>query len=299
MNYRRRVTLRTLVVGLSACGLAASLATAVSLPGSVTTAAGRHVDVGLIRYQSGTAPNLPAPRPPTTPTTPGAPATPGVTTTPTNGYSFNWSGYVATSSTNQYFTEVTAGWTVPTLTCTAEDRIDSLWVGLDGWTNSTVEQDGTSAQCFEGKAVYYSWYEMYPAGTVEVGTTVHPGDKISASVTRTGTSYKMSLLDSTTAGNNISVTKTCALATCSDTSAEWIVERPEYSSTGIVPLAQFSPITFSGSRATGGTITSGAISQFSATHIEMVDSTDTYNLETTGALNAAGIGWGDSWLNSY
>jgi len=286
MNYRRRVTLKTLVVSLSACGLAACLATAVSLPGSVTTAAGKHGAVGLIRYQSGTAPNLPAPPPP------------GAPTTPTTGYSYNWSGYAATSSTSHYFTKVVGAWTVPTLACTPEDRIDSLWVGLDGWTNDTVEQDGTSAQCFEGTAVYYSWYEMYPAGTVEVGTTVHPGDKILASVTRTGTSYKMSLLDSTTAGNNIGSTQTCALATCSDTSAEWIVERPAYG-TGIVPLAQFSPITFSSSRATGGTITNGSISQFSATHIEMIDSTDTYNLETTGALNAAGTGWGDSWLNSY
>jgi hypothetical protein len=213
--------------------------------------------------------------------------------------SYNWSGYAATSTTSQYFTKVVGAWTVPTVTCTPEDRIASLWVGFDGWNDSTVEQEGTSVQCFQGKAVYYSWYEMFPAGTVEVGATVHPGDRILAAITRTGTSYKMALLDSTTAGNNVSVTKTCALATCKDTSAEWIIERPEYSSTGITPFAQVSPITFTSSTASGGTIVSGSISKFTPTQVEMIDSTLTYQLDNVGALNGAGTGFGDSWLNSY
>jgi acyl-CoA reductase-like NAD-dependent aldehyde dehydrogenase len=106
-------------------------------------------------------------------------------------------------------------------------------------------------------------------------------------------------LDATTTGNNISVTKTCALATCLDTSAEWIVERPEYSSTGIAPFAQVTPTTFTSSTATGGTITAGAISKFSPTQLEMIDSTATYALDDAGALNAAGTGFGVSWLNSY
>jgi hypothetical protein len=255
------------------------------LPGGVPTAAGKHVDTGLMRFQTGTAPNLPAPPRPT--------ALGAATSS-----SYNWSGYAATSTTSQYFTKVVGAWTVPTLTCTPEDRIASLWVGLDGWSDGTVEQGGTSAQCFENKPVYYSWYEMYPAGTVEVGSSVHAGDKITASMTRTGTSYKMALVDTTTAGNNISVTKICALATCKDTSAEWIVERPAYS-TGVVPFAQVSPITFGSSTATGGTITGGSISKFTHFQINMVDSTNTYDLDTTSALNVAGTGFGDSWLNSY
>ena len=85
-------------------------------------------------------------------------------------------------------------------------------------------------------------------GTIEVGTTLKPGDKISASVTRTGTSYALKLTDSTTSGNNISVTKTCALATCKDTSAEWISERPSFS-IGIVPQAHYNAFKLtSGSR---------------------------------------------------
>ncbi len=82
------------------------------------------------------------------------------------------------SSTNGTFTKVSGAWTVPTVTCTNEDRITSDWVGLDGFSSSTVEQDGTVSQCFEGQAVYYTWYEMYPAGTIAVGTSVAAGDKI-------------------------------------------------------------------------------------------------------------------------
>jgi len=284
----RRVNIRTLLVCVSACGLGAGVATAVTLPGGAPTAAGKYVDVGSTRFQAGTAPNLPAPEP-----------RPQTISGSTATYSFNWSGYAATSTTDQYFTKVVGAWTVPSVTCTSEDRIVSVWVGLDGWNDTTVEQDGTSAQCFEGTPVYYSWYEMYPAGTVEVGSAVKPGDKIIASITRTGTSYKAALVDSTTAGNNISATKTCALATCLDTSAEWIAERPEYSSTGIVPLAQFTPIAFTSSTASGGTITGGAISKFTNDQIEILDSTQTYILDTTKALNAAGTGFSDSWDNSY
>ena len=282
----RRVSLRTLIVCLSACGLSAGVATAISLPGGVPTAAVSHLAAGPSPSETGTAPNLPAPPRPTA-------------LAANTADSYNWSGYAATSTTDQYFTQIVGAWQVPTVTCTAEDRIASVWVGLDGYNDSTVEQDGTESQCYEGKPIYYSWYEMYPAGTIEVGTTVHPGDVILAAIVRSGTNYTLELDDLTTAGNNISVTKSCALTTCLDTSAEWIIERPDYASTGIAPLAQYSPITFAYSSASGGTISNGSISKFSPTQVEMIDSTDAYLLETTGALNSAGNGFSDAWINSY
>ncbi len=125
------------------------------------------------------------------------------------------------------------------MTCTAEDRITSDWVGLDGFSSSTVEQDGTVSQCFEGRAVYYTWYEMYPAGTIAVGTTVAAGDKIKASVSRSGSAYTLALTDSTRGANSFTRHATCATTTCPDTSAEWIAERPAYS-IGIAPEAQFA-----------------------------------------------------------
>jgi Peptidase A4 family len=211
--------------------------------------------------------------------------------------SFNWSGYADTATKNQTFTKVSGAWTTPSVTCNAEDQITSNWVGLDGFNSNTVEQLGTISWCFQNAPVYFTWYEMFPAGTVEVGTALKPGDKISASVTRTGTSYALKLTDSTTAGNNISVTKTCALATCVDTSAEWISERPSFS-IGIVPQAHYNAfkLTSGSVTANGKTTTIGAGPGVNS--ITMIDATQTYNLNTVSALTG-GNAFSTTWKNSY
>ena len=210
---------------------------------------------------------------------------------------YNWSGYADTSGTHQAFTKVSGSWTTPSVTCSAEDQITSNWVGLDGFNSNTVEQLGTISWCFQGKPVFFTWYEMYPAGTTEVGTTVQPGDKIAASVTRTGTSYALKLTDSTHTGNNISVTKTCALATCLDTSAEWISERPSFS-IGIVPQAHYNAfkLTSGSVTASGKTTTIGAGPGVNS--ITMIDATQTYNLNTVSTLTA-GNAFSTTWKNSY
>ena len=211
--------------------------------------------------------------------------------------SFNWSGYADTATKHQTFTKVSGAWTTPSVTCNAEDQITSDWVGLDGFNSNTVEQLGTISWCFQGAPTYFTWYEMFPKGTVEVGTALKPGDKISASVTRTGTSYALKLTDATTAGNNISVTKTCALATCVDTSAEWISERPSFS-IGIVPQAHYNAfkLTAGSVTANGTTTTIGAGPGVNS--ITMVDATNTYNLNTVSALTG-GNAFSTTWKNSY
>jgi len=211
--------------------------------------------------------------------------------------SFNWSGYADTATKHQTFTKVSGAWTTPSVTCNAEDQITSDWVGLDGFNSNTVEQLGTISWCFQGAPTYFTWYEMFPKGTVEVGTALKPGDKISASVTRTGTSYALKLTDATTAGNNISVTKTCALATCVDTSAEWISERPSFS-IGIVPQAHYNAfkITAGSVTANGHTTTIGAGPGVNS--ITMVDATNTYNLNTASTLTT-GNAFSTTWKNSY
>lgn len=213
---------------------------------------------------------------------------------------YNWSGYADSSSTPQEFSAVSGKWIVPTATCTSEDRITATWVGLDGFLNGTVEQDGTSEQCFQGTAFYYSWYEMYPSGSIVVASTVKPGDKITASVKRTGTSYALKVTDSTTSGNNISVTKTCALATCTDESAEWIGERPVLSTTGMVPLAQYKPaLSFTSASETAGGTTQTISTGPSPNQIFMIDSTGNYELATPSSLNSTGNAFTDTWHNSY
>jgi Peptidase A4 family len=233
-------------------------------------------------------PNIPAPG-----------RTPHVVGNVTQADSFNWSGYADTSTTPQFFSAVSGSWTVPAVTCSSEDRIVSTWVGLDGANDDTVEQDGTSSQCFEHVALYYSWYEMYPAGSVEVGAGVQANDAISASVVRSGTSYTLKLTDSTTSGNNIDQTASCSASTCLDESAEWINERPAYS-TGIVPLAQFkTPWSATASAVTGGGKSGNPHTVGTEEELSMIDSTETYFLATPTGLTDSDTAFTVHWHNSY
>jgi hypothetical protein len=195
---------------------------------------------------------------------------------------------------------VSGKWTEPAITCpTKEQQITVFWIGIDGWNSGTVEQDGTLAQCFEGTAFYYTWWEMYPTNSIQtVGTTVKPGDKITATVVKTGTNYALTVTDATTSGNNISTTQSCAAATCVDASAEWIAEAPG-GPRGEYPLADFKKWTASAASVTSGS-TKGNIKSFPDDEITMVSSfSGGYALATPGALNAAGTGFPVTWDNSY
>lgn len=289
-----RHSLKVLLASAAAGGLAAGMALASAPAGALPAKAAKdHAPTRaqverLIKRM--TAPNKPAPAP--------QGFTPEVAAGTAAMDSYNWSGYADVSSTAQYFTKVSGGWTVPEVTCTPEDRIDANWVGIDGANDETVEQTGTLSWCYEGSAHYYSWYEMYPAGSVTVGTTVNPGDKITASVTRKNTKYTLKLTDATTAGNNVTETASCALTACLDESAEWITERPAFS-IGITPLAQFSSVKFTSASATGGGTTASITGFATAWDMTMVDGTDTYPLDSTSKLNAKGNAFTNAWLNSY
>jgi hypothetical protein len=125
-----------------------------------------------------------------------------------------------------------------------------------------------------------------------VGETVAPGDSISASVVRTGTSYALKVTDSTHTANSFSTTQTCAASTCVDSSAEWIAEAPS-GSAGIYPLADFGTWTESGATVTGST-GAGVISSYSDAQIKMVDSASKVKAKT-GALNSSGNGFTVTW----
>ena len=211
--------------------------------------------------------------------------------------SYNWSGYADINETN--YSKVSASWTEPKVFCTKEDRLAAFWVGIDGYNSATVEQDGTLAQCFEGKAYYYSWWEMYPTNAIQVvGSTVRPGDHIVSSVVRTGTSYKLTVTDTTTAGNNVSTTQACQVTGgCANSSTEWIAEAPT-GTTGQIPLAQFTPWRVQ-SAAVATTAKSGHISSFPDSQLTMIDSTGTYPLATPSNLNHNSTGFTDTWHNSF
>jgi hypothetical protein len=206
--------------------------------------------------------------------------------------SFNWSGYADVSSTHQAFSRVSAKWTTPKVKCTAEDTLTSEWVGIDGATNTTVEQDGTFGWCYRGKPTYYTWYEMFPNSTQEIGRSLKPGDKITATVSRSGTSYKLSVTDATRKSASFSRTKTCVLSSCLDQSVEWIAERPEFSTTGIAPLADYGSWKVSSMAESNRSKIS--VSKF---EIGMLDSTEKYLLSTPSSISHSGFT--TKWHNSY
>ena len=167
----------------------------------------------------------------------------------TNSTSTNWSGYAVTGGR---YTSVSASWTQPTATCSGT-AYSSFWVGLDGDTSSTVEQTGTDADCSGSTPRYYAWYEMYPKFPVNLSGTVRPGDHLSASVTTNGSgTFTLTIADSTQ-GWTFTTNQRLKRATLA--SAEVIAEAPS-SSGGVLPLANFGTVSFSGARANGALLTS-------------------------------------------
>jgi hypothetical protein len=206
--------------------------------------------------------------------------------------STNWSGYADDNSAGNTYSTVTGNWTEPAVTCSSRTtQYAAFWVGIDGYSSNSVEQDGTLAECYHGTAYYYSWWEMYPTNSIQtVGTSVRPGDSISASVVRTGTSYTLSLTDSTRPADSFTTTQTCS--NCANSSAEWIAEAPS-SSRGVLPLANFGTWTESGATDKSGS-TSGVISTFPDDEITMVDSSGLVKAQP-GPLNGSGNGFTVTW----
>ncbi len=164
-------------------------------------------------------------------------------------YSTNWSGYAVQTPGVSDVTAVSGSWKQPAVTGSSGSYA-AFWVGIDGYSSSTVEQIGTMAEMSGRQAVYYVWYEMYPSNMVEITQIkLKPGDMISASVTyNSPSSFTLSISD-TTANKSFSIVKT--LASAQRSSAEWIVEAPS-SGRGVLPLANFGTATFSNASATLG-----------------------------------------------
>jgi hypothetical protein len=169
--------------------------------------------------------------------------------TPSSVTSTNWSGYAATGGTGA-FTSVSASWVEPTAKCTSGDQYAAFWVGLDGYTSSSVEQTGSESDCDGNTPSYYAWWEMYPGGSHTFSNTVKPGDNFSASVTSDGGGkFTLVITDST---QGWSKTENKTLSSAKRSSAEVIIEAPCCTgSGGILPLADFGTVNFTNSEVNG------------------------------------------------
>lgn len=192
----------------------------------------------------------------------------------------NWSGYAALPAGHVRFRYIQAAFNVPSLNCASSPPGTSgyayagHWAGLDGYSSSTVEQDGIAAFCAGTTSTpqYYAWYEMYPLNPV-VYSGISPGDAILASVYYNGSTWSLGLTDQTS-GASFDVTEPCpAGSACLNNSAEVITEDPG----GSVPdinLADFGQENYTGVRVTSRNGTKGSLngtSLWSQAEITMTD----------------------------
>jgi hypothetical protein len=215
--------------------------------------------------------------------------------------STNWSGYAVTGSS---FTSAKASWTVPTVNCTkTPNTYAAFWVGLDGWTSSTVEQTGTDSDCDGKTPSYYAWYEFYPAGSVLISSvTVAPGNQMSASVVYSSSEFTITITNETTGK---SYSKSSKVSGAKRSSAEWIAEAPCCTNSGgILPLADFGTVDFgedytnvsSTNYATDSSV-SGPISDFGSAVNEaiMVNGSTGADEAVPSALTSDGTSFTVAW----
>jgi hypothetical protein len=201
--------------------------------------------------------------------------------------SINWSGYAATATSK--FTHAATKFVQPAITCTgAKHMITSNWVGLDGFTDQTVEQVGTFAFCggtTNMTPTYVAWFEMYPNGSVNV-FSVAPGDTITASVSVKSGSFSLAISDVT---SHKSHTHVATCSTCQRASAEWIIERAAFCtnascSTAVIgAMSDFGKTTMSNDVASDGGANLG-IGSFPNYPIQGV-----YNLNDTPQVGPKGF----------
>lgn len=148
-----------------------------------------------------------------------------------------WSGYAVTGS--EPYTSITGSWKIPAMNCSKGPGDASPWIGIDGWSNDTVEQIGIDLDCRNGKASYHPWVEMYPGPSEYFKDTVDAGDTLTASVDVSGSSWVLSESDVDTGWTkSFDETSTDQLA-----SAEAIVE--DVGSEAVPPVPDFNTVSFS------------------------------------------------------
>jgi hypothetical protein len=197
--------------------------------------------------------------------------------------SSNWSGYAATSSTTQ-FTSVSSSWVQPAGNCRSGNQYAAFWVGLDGYSSSTVEQTGSEVDCVGRTPRYYGWYEMYPGASSDYSNPVSAGDRFTASVTYLGSNQFKLILSDTTKG--WTQTQTQTLVTAARSSAEVIAEAPCCTARGgILPLTNFGTVNFTGaSAATTASPAGASLATFNPVEITMPD-VSVSSLTSSGAFS--------------
>jgi hypothetical protein len=187
----------------------------------------------------------------------------------------NWGGYVVTGATDSVKT-TSVSWTQTAVSCPGGED-SSPWVGIDGFSDSTVEQTGTDGDCNGSKASYYAWYEMYPGNTVVINKPISAGNKFTGTVTfNGGKSYTLTLTNVTDGWTN-TVTKSLS---SKDNSAEAVLEQDGPS------LANFGTLPFSGFTVNGSTAVSPEEMEVGTAAGDVCENTSAYG---SGAFSTAWV----------
>ncbi len=245
----------------------------------------------------GAAPSARVPRVTLDPDQPASPPGPSqAPTAPSSStprYSTNWSGYAVTSSST--FKSVSTTYVQPAVSCRVAGAVSVFWVGLDGWNDGTVEQDGTGVLCQGSTPVYFAWWEMYPTNAIQPTMLVSAGDRIRDSVHYDRGQYILTVEDLTDHVVHTNVATCGRGLTCARSSAEWIVERPTVTRSTFARLADWGTMSLADDRAATTTGGPRPISLFANFGIDMVNRAGTRMLATVGGLNLSGNVFLDTW----
>jgi hypothetical protein len=173
----------------------------------------------------------------------------------------------------------------------------SIWVGIDGYGNNTVEQIGTEQDVINGTAVYSAWWEMYSTNAKQpqqpIPWTIKPGDAILAYVQYItsgphANQFELAFIDST---SHHTFTKYRSSAQDQNpraqrSTAEWIVEATSVGKQ-IGPVPDFGSVTFTNASATiDGVIGPINSSSWQSQALNLIANGET--VDTTSVLTQAG-----------
>jgi hypothetical protein len=206
-----------------------------------------------------------------------------------------WSGYMVASdmqNRSPIVSSVSASWVVPEVNPSENSTFSGVWVGIGGYGEETLIQTGTEQEYFNGKAVYYAWYELLPDYLVRIRSIhVQPGDTMTASISlvnENSNTWSIKIRDVT---RDEQFQKT-VVYNSSRFSAEWIVERPKVDGE-VSTLADFGNVTFTECKATVNGV-AGVIGNFSYSQLVMHEG-DT-PLVSVSPLNGDGSGFTVNYL---
>lgn len=194
------------------------------------------------------------------PLRPARPTRPPSSQVHNQSYSANWAGFIDGATTSgaslasdgASFTSAGAAWTVPVLESSAPNAYEASWAGIGGvFGDAYLVQAGTIEDSSGPTQQYVAFVEDYPNPPLEVEAPVRPGDAMTASVSRNGSSWSVDVTDATsgwTTGDvDISATYESdgySFYSPDQSSAEWVVEDPACG-TQLCAFADFGPEEFS------------------------------------------------------